>query len=491
MKELKERFGDRLRVTRGARGEERFHTDDAPGGHAELVRECLQEFTPWNTNCSIPADLDPGAEEIHGLAFDGSDPDREHSIEVSRFHAALHPDCFARLAAGLNFVSPAERLTTPYFSMSKDSNHDHDRKPPRRSRRAPELDEAELNAVKGLLAERSSRRKTAAAGLLRIIVDGSERARLDLNRASRARFETRENDELIEVRSADGLLLASYLLNHGDLSEAASHGRSSIVLESGQRLSFARVEKADGETAGATIDISYRETRLSRAAALYLRRLGFIAGDLRHKHETAAWKPALSFAAILIIALGLIYYWRGQERENQNSLVEKKPVQTINSPAPPAPSPDASPERRDEKKQPLPAPRTPPDDSEKFLALRSNRPAPDGASLLAIKYIHVDPFGDDPIGKQFRDLLIAALQVNRRFALTTDRDEADAVLNGKIRSTRPEQTSATVRLVNARGEVVWPVKGPIKGKQYQGSITLIATRIAGDLLADMDKAERK
>src|SRR5215475_5352009 len=109
MKELKERFGDRLRVTRGARGEERFQTDDTPGRHAELARECLQEFTPWSTECAIPAGLDPLVEVIRNLAFDGSDPDREHAIEVNRFHAALHPDCFARLAAGLKFAAPDGR----------------------------------------------------------------------------------------------------------------------------------------------------------------------------------------------------------------------------------------------------------------------------------------------------------------------------------------------------------------------------------------------
>jgi hypothetical protein len=490
MKELKERFGDQLRVTRGARGEERFQTDDTPGEHAELVRECLQEFTPWSTRCAIPANLDPGAEEIHDLAFDGSDPDREHAIEVNRFHAALHPDCFARLTRSLNFASPAERLTTPYFSMSKDRNQDNNPKPPRRSRRAPELDEAEMKAVRGLLTEKSSRRKTAAAGLLRVIVDGSERARLDLNRASRVRFETNENDELIEVRSADGILLAAYLLNQDEPSEAEVLERRSIVLESGQRLSFVTVKNAESET----IDLSYRETQLSRAATLYLRRLGFIAGDLLHKPGTAAWKPALSFAAILIIALGLIYYWQSPQKEEIT--VDNNQPRSIESPAP-----NDSPAQRDDKRRPTPAPRRRQDDSPRLIARNDPPPtdivrsaetlAIDGASLLAIKKVHVDPFGDDPIGKQFRDQLTAALRMNRRFSLTTNRDEADAVLKGRITATRPEQISATVRLVNARGEVAWPVEGPVTGKQYQGHIAVITSQIARDLMADMDKTERK
>jgi hypothetical protein len=488
MKELKERFGDRLRVTRGARGEERFQTDDTPGRHAELARECLQEFTPWSTNCTVPPELDPFTEEIHDLAFDGSDPDMEHAIEVNRFHAALHPDCFAHLAAGLKFASPAERLSTPYFRMAKDKNQDQDRKPPRRSRRAPQLDEAELNAIKNALAERSSRRKMVAAGLLRVIVDGSERARLDLNRASRVRFETQENDELIEVRSAGGILLATYLLSQDDLSEAAPHVRSSIVLEGGQQITFSAVKNAGGETAGATIDFSYRETRLSRAFALYLRRLGFMAGDLLHKPDGAVLKPAMSFAALLIIALGLIFYWRGHEREK---IVDNNPPRTIHSPAPPSPAPSTSPEHRGEKKRPAPAPRRRPDDSATLLAMRSERLALDGASLLAVKKVHVDPFGDDPIGKQFRDQLTSALRANRRFTLTANRDEADAVLKGKITTTRPEQVSATVRLVNAKGVVLWPIDGPVTGKQYQGPVATVTSQIARDLLADMDKAERK
>src|SRR5262245_34567829 len=491
MKELKARFGDRLRVTRGARGEERFQTDDTPGRHADLARECLQEFTPWSTDCAIPAGLDPLTEEIRYLTFDGSDPDREHAIEVNRFHAALHPDCFAHLAAGLKFASPAERLSTPYFCMAKDKNHDQDRKPPRRSRGAPQLDEAELNAIKNALAERSSRRKTVAAGLLRVIVDGSERARLDLNRASRVRFETQENDELIEVRSADGILLATHLLNQDDLSGAPPSERSSIVLEGGQRISFSTVKNAEGETADATIELSYCETRLSRATALYLRRLGFIAGDLLHKPRSAAWKTATACAALLIIAMGLIFYWRGREGAPRERMAENTPPKTIETPAPPSPTPDASPAPRNENKRPAPAPRKRPDDSATLFAMRSERLAPDGAPLIAVKKVHVDPFGDDSIGKQFRDQLSSALRANRRFTLTVNRDEADAVLKGKITTTRPEQVSATVRLVNAKGEVLWPIKGPVTGKQYQGSVATIAGQIARDLLADLDKAERK
>jgi len=115
----------------------------------------------------------------------------------------------------------------------------------------------------------------------------------------------------------------------------------------------------------------------------------------------------------------------------------------------------------------------------------------DGVSLLAVKKVYVDPFGDDPIGKQFRDQLTTALLANRRFTLSTSRDEADAVLKGKLTTTRPEQVSVTLRLVNAKGDVLWPVKGHGAGKQYQGPVANITGQIARDLLDDMAKAERK
>lgn len=520
MKELKERFGGRLSVTRGARGEERFQTDDTPGQHAELARECLQAFTPWSTACSIPPKLDPLVEEIHALTFDGSDPDQEHAIEVNRFHATLHPDCFTRLAASLNFAPPAERLATPYFAMSKDRNQDQDRKPPPRSRRAPQLDEAELDTIKNLLAERSSRRKTAAAGLLRIIVDGSERARLDLNQASRVRFEAHENDELIEVRSADGLLLATHLLNHGESPETERPMQSSIVLERGQRLSFAVAPARDaaGEMAGATIDLSYRETRLSRAAALHLRRLSFAAGNLWRQPGGASWRPALAFAALMIIALGLMLYWRGQERTQRKEVViTTESPQKTGAPAPPSPAPAVSPTRPEDqelKKRTAPAPQTRPSDSLAQSTPPSRAPQPndpelrqdtgldvdgirsetltfDGVALLAVKKVHVDPFGSDALSQQFRDQLAAALRTNRRLTVTANRDDADAVLKGKMTTTRAEQVSATVRLVNADGKVIWPVKGSVIGKQYQGAIATVASQIVKDLLADIEKAERK
>jgi hypothetical protein len=528
MKELKERFGDRLSITRGARGEERFQIDDRPGQHAELARECLLAFTPWNTDCAIPANIDPLSDEIRALSFDGSDPDREHAIEVNRFHTVLHPDCFTRLATSLHFAAPAERLAPPYFSMSKERNRDHDQDPPRRSRRAPKLDEAELDAIQSLLAEQSSRRKTASVGLLRVIVDGSERARLDPVQGSLARFDVTEKDELIEVRAADGLLLATRLLDYDDLSRDNHHRQSSTTLEDGQELSFTVVHEGGrtDDIAGATIELSYRETLPSRVAALYLRRLRFTVGNFWRSPVRVAWKPALAFTTLLIVVLGLMVYWIGHRRpQEQQALGGDPSTPRKQSPAPQSPKPNLSPshqiqigpDNNDREKRTPSAPRTPvsgPSTPEApTLVQTPPRPSEpvdpelrpevdpvvrsasgstfDGAALLGVKKVHVDPFGSDDLSQQFRDQLNAALRTNRRFTLTTNRDDADAVLKGRLTPTRGDQVTLTVRMVNAKGDVIWPVKGSSIGKQYQGSIVTIAGHIARDLLADMQKAQRK
>ncbi|HKR58653.1 MAG TPA: hypothetical protein VJS64_02880 [Pyrinomonadaceae bacterium] len=521
MKELKERFGDRLRVVRGPRGEERFQTDDSPNRHAELVRECLMIFTPWDTHCVITAGIDPFAEEIAALGFSGADPDEEHAIEVNRFHAMLHPDCFARLMASLNFAPPDQRLASPCFFMNKDEEDNQNRRPPWHTRRHPRLDQKELEAIKNRLGEQSLRRKSAAAGLLRVLVDGRERARLDLNRASRLRFPVGDGDELIEVRLAEeegDLLLATHLIDH---TEAKRSRQTSIILEEGQKLSFtvASLEDARGEPSGATVDFSYRETKLTRAAALALRQLNFALLDLRRIRSLPSrpmLRPALAFTLLAILAIGFTFYWRAREHRRQSEIVKKErttptpyiqpSLQTSPIPSPALPAPRN--EQESQGRQPIFAnrpshrqprhqeqPQEPVLPNETNLTVEETRgkrtTVADGATLAAVKMVHVDSLGEEPLAKQIRDSLIASLQASSRLTVTLDRDNADAVLRGKLATPRGNQVSLTIRLLNIKGAVLWPIKGPLSGKQYQGDANVIADKIVNDLLADIQKAERK
>jgi hypothetical protein len=334
-----------------------------------------------------------------------------------------------------------------------------------------------------------------------------------------AQFEVGEDEELIEVRAADDLLLATQLLSHDDWPEEGGVLRNSVTIERGQQLSFAisPVKDVDGEITGATINLSYRETRSLSALALFLRRIGYVAGEFSNRRIIFQWKPALAVAALLLVTLGFMVYWFGPRRsQNQQTARGTPPSQKTPQKITPSPATAAPPtgsDKREKRERPRPAPpdTAPTPESPDFANTPSDRPqrneqepnpdvsgdrsgsnnAFDAVALLAVKKAYVDPFGDDPTGRQFRDQLIAALRANRRFVIINDRNDADAVLKGRLSVIRGEQLSLTVRLVNANGQVIWPVKGSGAGKTYQGTVASVAGQIARDLLADIDRAERK
>ena len=300
MQEIKDRFGDLVKICHGQRGEERFQAEPEPGRFAELVGECLSFFTPWATPCLVPAAFDPITESIPSLLFQGKD--EEDKIEVSRIHAALHPDCYQRLVRALGFHSPDQRLEVPHFFLS---NENGDRNEGRRDRRSNlELGVEDLNTIKNNLGEQEERRKRTSAGLLRILADGVERARLNLNRERRVKLDLERETELIEIWTADetgDLLLASHLLSYQE-PDAARPLQASIVLEGGQKLSMLISPSMDASAA--IVEIRYQETNpIKRASVFFGQRLEpllagrwlFTNGEslLNVKGRSKVWIPAL------------------------------------------------------------------------------------------------------------------------------------------------------------------------------------------------------
>ena len=100
--EMKQRFGDLIRIHRGARGEERFQARDRPERYLDLVKQCLRFFTPWQTPCLVPHGFDPTLESI--LPFSSQGGVEEDKVEINRIHAIIEPDCFERLIGGLGFA---------------------------------------------------------------------------------------------------------------------------------------------------------------------------------------------------------------------------------------------------------------------------------------------------------------------------------------------------------------------------------------------------
>ena len=158
LKELKGRFGELVEVAKGARGEQRWRAAEDSSRHAQLVRECLHWFTPWATPCAVPETLDPLNDTIAQLSFQGRLPDEEHEVEVNRIHAALHPECFARLTTANRLERPDERLELPHFFLADGDDGDDDTR-----RTTPSLGEDELRIINDLLAQEATRRKVGTA----------------------------------------------------------------------------------------------------------------------------------------------------------------------------------------------------------------------------------------------------------------------------------------------------------------------------------------
>jgi hypothetical protein len=523
MREVKERFGDLLRVCRGQRGEERFNRDENMDHHAGLVEKCLRFFTPWNTPCLVSAGFNPFNDMVPQFSFNGDEPDHEHEVEINRMHAILDPECYRRLVRALSFDRPEQRLNIPHFFLSQETSSGDG---PRAGRdHLPELAEDDLLAIAGSLAEQSARRRTANTALLRVLVDGSECARFDIRRDGNVRFPVNDGAELIEVLTDDAngdLRLAVQLLAPGETNDDKRVLRRSIILEGGQEISFA-VTPSNDSAGDAIVDVAYRETSLIRAASLSIRRLGYRTSEKRHAERWSAasiLKPAVAFAAFILCALILTFYLQSRntapapsENANREPKVvtpsESLPSTSLNPPQlaekRSAPSPQREQRATGQEKQRSrgaivndaqvarlseepPSENTLAED-EATRALRVERIA---ASLPAVKRIYVEATGDEALSREVADVLISGLQPSARFVVAVNRDAADAVLKASVRRDQPKGRALVIaRLVNANGDVLWPVTPRGSGEKYVGPATAVAAEIIKDLSDTVRELELK
>ena len=159
------------------------------------------------------------------------------------------------------------------------------------------------------LSEESRRRRDFPTRFLRILVDGRERVRIDPRASSVARLSLEDAAEMIEVRATvpDGeILLAVHALTGAPDGEETGSQDFSIVLESGQSLSF-RVDGSaglDGERTR-TVELAYRETGPLRAALLGARRAVYRAGEAARFAAGWAQQPITLLLLLRAIALAL------------------------------------------------------------------------------------------------------------------------------------------------------------------------------------------
>ena len=498
MAEMKERFGDAVRAVRLNRGEERFESQAMCGQYAPLVLECLAQFTPWKSPCVVPESFDPGRQIVTELLYDSKDPDGEHVIEVNRIHSLIHPDCYLRIVNALKYDAPCDRLDIPRFFLAENT-----RRPPR-DRGPSDWGKDEMAAVRRRLDEESERRKSFSAGLLRILVDGVERARIDVTRAAEAEFEIDSGAELLEVVGKDRrgeMVLATRLLDDRTLQQ----GDAKIRLEGGQEVRFTLIPAFDSlnEVESAAVRVAYRETRPLGAASLALRRLAARAGD--SLGGGAGWlKPALAFVGLALLSAGLWFFvLRGDSSPEPPQLVEETPNP---APIPQEPQMDTPretpPEKEVTSKKQIAADREQRSKRPKVQnGHRNLEPGPSefgaesetrgmaarvtGVRLSEVKTIAIEIQGDGESGRQLEERLQAALASTTRFVVGS-RETCDAVLKVTVKS-ESSGPAAVVRMSNRSGYVIFPGGRETPGRKYSGTPEEIAAGILNDLLTAIKK----
>ncbi len=524
MQELKQRFGGLIDIGHGSRGEERFEAAANQGRFVELVLECLSFFTPWHTPCLVPAGIDPITEGIPSFSYQGRN--REDKIEVNRIHAVLHPECFERLTSDLRFDAPDTRLEIPRFFCANDMNNNGSNS---ERRNPPKLNEQELMSIKDELDNNAARRKAANPGLLRIMVDGVEHARIDLNLTRRARFSLEKDAELIEVRSSDNaaeeLLLASHLLSPSETENGVQPVDASIILEAGQKVAIHTSPELGDR--GTTVEITYRETDSFRAASLWFRQL---AQSLSGGASRSLWKDRRIFATLVIVfvisfAVVVRYIRRESSRAtepNQIAATQQKSQARDDSHAtkgatdngatstggernlskssnPPSQGAEvreprhgvgASPKieqtaRSSAQEKPGTSTRPGTVTEIETRSIRALRDMP----LSAVKRIYVEAVGDETLSQSLRQTLGERLRATNRIILAHNRDEADALLKVTIiksTSSAPEKTNAFAELINARGNVIWR-----NASENYGSPAEVSASIVRDLLAALKNSKQR
>ena len=160
--------------------------------------------------------------------------------------------------------------------------------------------------------------------------------------------------------------------------------------------------------------------------------------------------------------------------------------------------------------------------------------------IVSVKRVYVEKFGGGNGADQIRDMVIAALQRTNLFVLTENPDRADTLLRGSAedmvytenfqstdgitarlspvgtgnstlgRSTsrltagvsigdnesirqqdRKHEASASVRLVNRDGDVIWSTIQESQGAKFRSAAADVADRISRQLAADFTKIRER
>jgi len=483
LQEIQARFGERLILTRGAYGEERFIPRSAQTRYADFVNQSLQILMPWECSCPLPANQTAVTGEIPALRFDEDDPDKEHQIEIARIHTALHVACFQRLIAGLGLDSPTQRLDLPEFFHPEMSNHNSQRTSDRIGLFDQMFEPGPSNpsSLRARLEERLTKRQTAQRNLRQvgIWVDKQPRASLDLNSSNQADFKLYEGEEFIEIRHDEfpEVCLALYPIDYQMLRQVKSTEQFLIEIPNGHKLRFALTPERDsfGEVIGATVVVNAesRKTNLADWLASAWKHATSPLAALLPEKSAPAWRYALPAVLLIVAGLSAFALWSVLRTNPNEQTAITRPAEPGGQPATTNNSAAANPNfTPDPSIAPSPQQR-----SDKPSALRDHD-VTDGAAVVLVE----SPAQTRKVflflnreSEELQTELTNRLKSAQLWQLT-DKEEADTLLNVSLST---DGQTASVELVNAKGRVIWPRSG--KRLKYTGNATLIAEKIVSDL----------
>lgn len=172
----------------------------------------------------------------------------------------------------------------------------------------------------------------------------------------------------------------------------------------------------------------------------------------------------------------------------------------------------------------------------------------DPVTLLSVKRIYVESFGDDAISKELQAMIVSSLVATKRFKVTENREHSDAILKGVALEKSSQELHAygestavgvasggshgevtgsvvngngsisgsssggfvarhmgtsdssantetinearvAVRLVDSEGDVIWTTTQESKGAKYKGASADVADKCVKQLLRDVEKLE--
>ena len=107
-----------------------------------------------------------------------------------------------------------------------------------------------------------------------------------------------------------------------------------------------------------------------------------------------------------------------------------------------------------------------------------------GKSLADVKRIYIEILGDETSSGQIGNQISSELLNNKTFAISSDKESADAVLKISVQNKSESGTTAViVRLVNSEGFVIYPNQKQVSGWKYAGKTEKLAGKIVRDLIS--------